>query len=151
MRIAILAEEPIGAALGRPLAEAGHDVVLAPSDAAGLMPVDVARRRRRPRGPGGFEAVIEGQTRVAAATFVRRGPGARGTCRRRGAVRPSPVITVGELSHNASARVVRLARALEEAGVPVEVSLDIHAALARLREPQDVSAGGEGSDPWRRC
>jgi hypothetical protein len=146
MRIAILAEEPIGAALGRPLAEAGHDVVLAPSDASGLLPVDVVVVASQ--GPEA-EAVIEGaDARRGGDSFVVALVPATQAAR---AVRPSPTITVGELSHNASARVVRLARALEEAGVPVEVSLDIHSALARLREPQEGSAGGEGSDAWRRC
>ncbi len=146
MRIAILAEEPIGAALGRPLAEAGHDVVLAPSDASGLMPVDVVVVATQ---GAEAEAVIEGAgARRGGDSFVVALVPAAQAAR---AVRPSPVITVGELSHNASARVVRFARALEQAGVPVEVSLDIHAALARLREPQEGNPGGDGSVAWRRC
>ena len=54
---------------------------------------------------------------------------------------PPPRITVGELTRGTSARVVRLARAFEEAGIHAEVSLDIHAAMARLRDGQEGSAG----------
>jgi 2-dehydropantoate 2-reductase len=43
-------------------------------------------------------------------------------------------MTLGELDHEPSARVVRLARTLEEAGIATAVSLDIHAALSRSQE-----------------
>jgi 2-dehydropantoate 2-reductase len=43
-------------------------------------------------------------------------------------------MTLGELDHEPSARVVRLARTLQEAGIATAVSLDIHAALSRSQE-----------------
>ncbi len=143
MRIAILAAQPIGTSLGAPLVQAGHDVVLAPGDAAGLMPVDVVVVAVE--GPQAGTAIdnagaVRGQDSFVVALVS--GVAEAGTRLLR--------VTVGELNHQASARVVRVARALQEAGVTAEVSLDIHAALARLRTPQEGSAGGEGFDACRR-
>ena len=151
MRIAILGTQPIGTALGGPLAHAGHDVVLAPGDAAGQMPVDVVVVAVE--GPQA-EATIENAGALAGASdsFVVALVSGRSGSPGAGPPRlASARVTVGELSHrDERARRARGA-ALQEAGVNAEVSLDIHAALARLGGAQDGSAGGEESDAWRRC
>jgi 2-dehydropantoate 2-reductase len=51
-------------------------------------------------------------------------------------------LTLGEIDHHASARVVRLARTMEEAGVAAAVSLDIHAALAPATPTSGPTSGG---------
>lgn len=155
MRIAILGAEPIGTSLSGPLVQAGHDVVLAPSDAAGVMPVDVVVVAVD--GPQAEAAIASAGAQRGRDSFVVAIASGAGGGR---AVRPASRVTLGELSREASARVVRLARVFQEAGVTAEVSLDIDAALARLRAagedrgndgPQDESARGVGSDAWRRC
>jgi ketopantoate reductase len=149
MRIAILGTQPIGTALGGPLAHAGHDVVLAPGDAAGQMPVDVVVVAVEGPLAGATIAnagALRGQDSFVVA-LVSGWSGSPGAGPPRLA---SARVTVGELNHRASARAVRVAQALQEAGVNAEVSIDIHAALARLGGAQDGSAGGE-SDAWRRC
>jgi ketopantoate reductase len=129
MRIAILGTEPIGTSLSGPLVQAGHDVVLAPSDAAGLMPVDVVVVAVD--GPQAEQAIASaGAQRGRDSFVVAIASGAAGGGR---AARPASRVTLGELSHEASTRVVRLARVFQEAGVTAEVSLDIDAALGRLR------------------
>jgi len=141
MRIAIAAASGAGAELAERLARSGHVVTLAPAPSAGAAEVVVLAA---PASQA--EAAIEAAARqmgrdsfVVALLMDNAAPGAQ------------PRATLADPSHGASARVVRLALALQEAGILAEVSLDLHAAIARLRSPQVESAGGEGSDACRRC
>ena len=129
MRIAILGTEPIGTSLSGPLVQAGHDVVLAPGDATAMMPVDVVVVAVD--GPQAEASIANAGARRGRDSFVVAI--ATGSAEGGRAVRPASRVTLGELSHEASARVVRLARVFQEAGVAAEVSLDIDAALERLR------------------
>jgi hypothetical protein len=142
MRIAIVAASTAGADLARQLARSGHEVILAPREtpsAAGADVVVVAAAVSE------AEAAIESAAReMGPDSFVV-------ALFRRAASGGAPRATLGDLSHEASPRVVRLALALRDAGVEAEVSLDIHAAIVRLRSPHDVSAGGEGPGACRRC
>jgi hypothetical protein len=144
MRIAIAAEGKAGAELAQWLSRSGHEVILAPRGAASAAAADVVvvaaevsseaeaavESAARQMGPDSFVVALYRSTTSAGAP---------------------PRATLGELSHEASARVVRFALALQDAGVDAEVSLDIHAAIGRLRSPHDESAGGEGPDACRRC
>lgn len=142
MRVAIAAGSTAGAELAQCLARSGHEVILAPSataSAAGADVVVVAAQVSQ------AEAVIESAARqMGPDSFVV----ALFRSTTSGGVRRA---TLGDLSHEASAPVVRLALALRDAGVDTEVSLDIHAAIGRLRAAHDESAGGEVPDPCRRC
>jgi hypothetical protein len=150
MRIAMVAGGGAGDELSDRLARSGNEVALAPGVLATAAPphdvlllVTHASRAEATieaaRGPMGRESFVVGLVGDAI-----EGPGLphEATVMR---------LTLGELDHVASARVVRLARAFQEAGVEAEVSLDIHAAIARLRAPQRESAGGDGSEACRRC
>ena len=154
MRIVIAAGSGAGAELGERLARSGHEVVLAPGTIAGASadvvlvaaPASQAEAAiesaARPGGRDPFVVAIVSDARVARVAASEAPVEAR------------PRVTLGELNHEASARVVRLALALQQAGVEAEVSLDIHSAIARLRsaeEPHDGSAGGDGSEACRRC
>ena len=140
MRIAIAAGSTVAAELAQRLARSGHDVILAPHmSGAGADVVVVAVEAPQ------AEAAIESAARqVGPDSFVV-------ALFRSATSAGAPRATLGDLSHEASARVVRLALALRDAGVEAEVSLDIHAAVVRLRSPHDVSAGGEGPGACRRC
>jgi hypothetical protein len=143
MRVAIAAEGTAGAELAQWLARSGHEVILAPRGAASEAAADVVVVAAE---VSQAEAAIESAARqMGADSFVVA------LYRRTTSAGAPPRATLGELSHEASARVVRFALALQDAGVDAEVSLDIHAAIGRLRSPHDEGAGGEGPDACRRC
>ena len=142
MRIAIASANGAGAELAQCLARSGHEVDLTPTLNAGPAAAEVVVLAAP--ASKAEEAIEAAGRRMGPDSFVvalvhDAAPGAQ------------PRATLGDPSRGASARVVRLALALQEAGILAEVSLDIHAAIARLRSPQAESAGGEGSDACRRC
>ena len=156
MRIVIAAGSGAGAELGERLARSGHEVVIAPGTIAGASADVVLVAAPASQA----EAAIESAARPGGrdpfvVAIVSDARAARVPAASEALVEARPRVTLGELNHEASARVVRLALALQQAGVEAEVSLDIHSAIVRLRspeEPHDGSAGGDdGSEACRRC
>jgi hypothetical protein len=143
MRIAIAAGGTAGAELAQRLVRSGQEVILAPRATACAPGADIVVVAVE---VSQAEAAIEGAARqIGPESFVVA------LFRSETSTGAPPRATLGDLSHEASARVVRLALALRDAGVDAEVSLDIHAAIGRLRSTHDESAGGEGPDACRRC
>jgi ketopantoate reductase len=143
MRIAFAGASTAGAELAERLARSGHQVALAPAPTASAAAADVV-----------VVAAEVSQAESAVESAARQlGPGSFVVALYRDATSAGgpPRVTLGDLSHDASARVVHLALALRDAGIDAEVSLDVPAAIVRLRSLQAESAGGDGPDACRRC